>query len=250
MIKPTLAVLSCVCVAAVLAADSTPLSAHEGGLVRTKGKGYVAVIDCRGAAAGNECAEGIQKVIDTFQPEIRVVRGKAFSLANAVTQLGESGGNAAVFIVDDPSLPITLTAYEEKWTLLNTAKVATDRPTAEKLKKRMSILFMRQCTRILGSDASKTPETCHYHAFSLSDLDSINTYDVGLGTSICVGDSMERLGIEAIELVTYKDACQMGIAPPPTNDIQRVIWEKVHSPPKTPLKIKFDPATKKGKVTK
>lgn len=217
----------------------------NGGWQRFSGKGFVAVLDCRGGEPGLEYAEGIAKVKEAFKTDMKVLSGKPFSLANAVGQLESCGGNAAVFIVDDPALPMTLTAYEDKWTLINAAKAAADSPEQKRLCKRLSILFMRQCCRIIGSDASKSPETCQYHVFSLKDLDAIDTYDVGFGTSLCVNESMCRLGLEPVEMITYREACEMGKAAAPTNAIQKAIWEQVYTPPKNPMKIEFDP--KKGK---
>ena len=45
--------------------------------------------------------------------------------------------------------------------------------------------------------------------------------------------------------VTYKDACEAGWASKPTNIWQKAIWDKVHTTPKNPMKIEFDP--KKGR---
>ena len=45
--------------------------------------------------------------------------------------------------------------------------------------------------------------------------------------------------------MTYKEACEEGWAPAPTNEIQKAIWDKVRATPKNPMKIEFDP--KKGR---
>ena len=57
-------------------------------------------------------------------------------------------------------------------------------------------------------------------------------------------------GVTEFKTTSYLVACREGWAPAPTNDIQKAIWEKVHAPPQKPMKIKFDPAAQKGKVTK
>ena len=146
------------------------------------------------------------------------------------------------------SFPKPLTAAEEKWTLINAAKIKTDNPDKEKYQKRMSLLFMRQCCRILGSDATKSPECCLYPVFSLKDLDDVKSMDVAIGVFMAVNDSMSRLGMESVMIVTYRDACELGKAPAPTNDIQKAIWERVKADkergPTNPLKI---PPPKKRK---
>ena len=44
--------------------------------------------------------------------------------------------------------------------------------------------------------------------------------------------------VRKIEVVSYQDACEMGVAPAPTNDVQKAIWDKVHAMPTEPIKIK------------
>ena len=41
--------------------------------------------------------------------------------------------------------------------------------------------------------------------------------------------------------IPYRQACQEGWAPAPTNAVQRAIWNKVHQIPDSPLVIEFDP---------
>lgn len=54
-----------------------------------------------------------------------------------------------------------------------------------------------------------------------------------------------RFKMKRSRMVPYELACEQGWAPAPTNDIQKAIWEKVHSVPKNPMKIEFD--SKKGR---
>jgi hypothetical protein len=54
-----------------------------------------------------------------------------------------------------------------------------------------------------------------------------------------------RSGIKMWTRVTYKNACEAGWAEQPTNKWQQAIWDKVHSAPKNPIRIEFDP--KKGR---
>ena len=42
-------------------------------------------------------------------------------------------------------------------------------------------------------------------------------------------DAARAHGIGLVRLATYRTACIEGWAPPPTNDVQRTIWERVHS---------------------
>ncbi len=218
---------------------------QNGGDVKIKGKGYVSVIDCRKDRGVHVCQDGIAKIKDLFSIEIREFKGVPFEFTNAKSQLENTRGNAAVFIIDDPNLPISLAAPEEKWTLLNVARMNAIGSDADKLESRTSKLFVRQCCFILGSDKEKSTETCFYPAFSVDDIDKIQSLDVTMSAFMAIGEVLGRLGIEPIEIVSYQDTCEMGIAQPPTNDVQRAIWDKVYAIPKNPMKIEFDP--KKGR---
>ena len=230
------AAFACVCVLAAsgggagdggaAAEKEREYMARNGGPVKIGGKGRIAVVDCRKAADTNDCLFGVEAVRNLFKPEIVFRAGGAFSVSGAGDAVSRSGDNAAVFVVDDPTLPMTLTAAEEKWAMVNAAKARADKPDAARFRRRMGLLFLRQCCRLMGSDATKTPECCLYPAFSLQDLDAIEGPDVAISVFIAISESMSRLGLEGEEIVSYRDACELGKAPAPTNEAQRAIWEK------------------------
>ena len=213
--------------APMAAADAERLDMERnGGAVKISGMGRVAVVDCRKAADTNDCQTGMQAIRNLFKPEIVCRTGGAFSVSGAAEAVRRSGDNAVVFVVDEPSLPMTLTAAEERWAMINAAKAKEDKPDAAKFRRRMGLLFMRQCCRLMGSDATKTPECCLYPAFSIADIDAIEGPDVAISVFIAISESMSRIGIEGLEVVSYRDACELGKAPAPTNDVQRAIWAK------------------------
>lgn len=85
--------------------------------------------------------------------------------------------------------------------------------------------------------------------YSLDDLDALKNDMIspeGLsGMNLC----FKKLGITPYRRVSYRDACREGWAPAPTNEFEKVIWEKVKAEnskePTKGLKIKYDP--KKGR---
>ena len=52
---------------------------------------------------------------------------------------------------------------------------------------------------------------------------------------------LRAIGVKPAEKTTYRKACHEGWAPPPTNEVQKAIWEQIHSSPDKPIKIEFDP---------
>ena len=57
------------------------------------------------------------------------------------------------------------------------------------------------------------------------------------------GAWLAKIGVTPERQVMYLRACHEGWAPAPTNEYQKVIWDKIHALPTAPIKIK--PETKK-----
>ena len=228
-IQTILAAIAAIAVVHGAAADADAereYMAKNGGAVKISGKGRIALVDCRKHADEADCQSGVKALRNLFKPQIVWRKGAGFTIPSAAEEVRKSGDNAVVFVVDDPTLPMTLTAAEERWAMINAAKAAADRPDEAKFRKRMGLLFMRQCCRLMGSDATKTPECCLYPAFTLADLDAIEGTDVAISVFIAISESMLRIGLEGVEIVSYRDACELEKAPPPTNDLQRAIWQE------------------------
>lgn len=223
-------------------------SEKYGGQVKLTGKGYVAAIDCRTNGNSEDFAEGMKAVADAFLISVRPSKGVAFSLQNAVSQLRVSGGNCAVFIINDLNMPMSLTSSEEKWAMLNVAKIGSDSPSKQQYMRRISLMFARQAFRSLGADESKSVDTCLHSVFKPSDLDEITSYDLPMGPEMAIPETMSLRGIEKIEYGTYEEACALGVAAKPTNAIQKAIWDKVLAPPSKPLKITYDKGKQKRGV--
>ena len=152
--------------------------------------------------------------------------------------------NAAVFIVDDSNIPALLVAPEECWALVNAAKLKTKDCTDEKLLARLKREIARGIMMVCGTDgvsygeAAKaiiTPADVEYRAPDGIPPDSL----------MKVGDYLPKIGIVPYVRSTYRRACEEGWAPAPTDTVQKAIWEDVHSVPKNPMTIEYDP--KKGR---
>lgn len=223
----------------------TPISQEErlrldGGPYQLRGKGWIAAIDSRTNPNPDDYAEGLAKIEFDLATVVSNRIGSAFSLFNAKEQVRASGGNVAVFIIDDISMPMTLSAPEDRWAMVNAAKLKTDNPTEQKFQHRLSLMFTRQCCRALGSDEGPDGDTCFRTVFTASDVDKIESIDITYSATTQILATMPLRGMEAIDWGSYRDACSLGIAPPPTNDIQKKVWDEVHEIPLEPIKIKFE----------
>lgn len=138
-------------------------------------------------------------------------------------RVGLHKANAAVFIVDNQNLPLTLFAPEASFGILNVFSIDNT-----KLK---DLGRMIQQTFVLSLGGIFSPSSKEYKM--LPDL------------AFCMMGHLPKIGIIPSKITTYRQACLEGWAPTPTNEYQKAIWDKVHAIPQKPMKIEFDP--KKGR---
>lgn len=157
----------------------------------------------------------------------------------------EDGVGAAVLIVEDDSLPMTLVAPEKRWTILNIKPLLADAPAEERIEERFTKMLWCAVARTLGAGYSG------YKPCVLVPFTSLSALDHNPVTKPCpepfnkMIDTGAVYGIKTITIASYRDACRRGWAPVPTNDVQKAIWDEVHALPASPIKIEFDP--KKGR---
>ena len=212
----------------------------DGGTVRIAGKGRIAVVDCESGVDWKEMKPVLDSFDRSFHIEVALQRGEAFSVETATAALARTKSNAAVFVGSREYYPMTLSAPEQRWSFVNVAQLRAD---GSNFVRRSQMLLLRGIYRALGSDTSSAAKSCLSPVHSPSDLDKIADFDIAMDTYMAVSQGAESLGIVPVEYGTYQDACEMGIAAPPTNAVQKAIWDKVHALPSEPIKIK--PETKK-----
>ena len=150
---------------------------------------------------------------------------KPITLSNAQATLEESKANAAVFIVDDPSVPVTiLSAPETKWIFLNVAALNADSPDPKLLMERTR----RELWRALGFLMNGSlAEVCVMRAVtSLKELDELGAEAPSSGPIVQISRRMKDIGVTPIQRATYYRALREGWAPMPTNVYQRALYDK------------------------
>lgn len=229
-----------VCVCALVASAAADDAAADGGTVRLAGKGRIAIVDCRSGVDWNDMKPVLESFDRAFHVEVVRQKGDVFSVESAAAAVAKTKSNAALFVGSRADYPMSLAAPEQKWAFVNVAPLRLD---GKNFVKRSQILLMRGIYRAIGSDASNAAKSCLSPVHSPSDLDEITDLDVAMDTYMAVCQNFDSLGIVPVEYGTYRDACEMGVAAPPTNAVQRAIWDKVHQLPSEPIKIR--PETKK-----
>ena len=196
----------------------------DGGLVKVAGKGSLAIIDCRAGLDWAKCAPTLDKFNETFRIAVEKRQGEPFAIETAAEAVRRSGANAVLFVGDRPDYPMSLTASEQKWAFVNLAPL---KAAAINFDRRCQYLLMRGIYRALGSDVSRADKSCLSPVYSPEDLDKISDMGVAMDTFIAVNESCEALGIEPVEYLTFREACELENPPTPTNDVQRAIAAEV-----------------------
>ena len=233
-------VVAVVCTAVVFAEAASPMAPQRrrrregrpsGGLLERNEaipSKPVAIIDSQKALAKAKVA-GIVR-------QARIASNLPYALdakeAPATIELVERDGTDALAIFPESFKAV-----------VNVKALAADGASASVVEERVGKELVRAGLFLMGSGYAM------YNCFampvtSLSELDALTARAPTPETMLHLR-GMRRIGVKEIRFATYRQACREGWAPQPTNDVQKAIWDEVHTLPKNPMKIEFDP--KKGR---
>ena len=223
----------------------------EGGTIGKPGtkQGKITYVNAQKRIPGEWLNESAKLFNGIFRNKIRydiVITNGEFSLPSPKLE-----SEATLFVIDDPSMPTILSAPENRWAMVNMQNLDEGRGAQEPfLHARALKRMMRGIALLAGAQDSTYPRCLLSCKTKAEDMD-INP-DCRLPVDVV--KRFERYlvgyGIKPEKIVTYREAVEEGWAPQPSDEYQRVVWKEVHSIPKKPLQITFDPAAQKGKVTK
>lgn len=145
-----------------------------------------------------------------------------------------------IAIVYQENGPTLLVAPEDPWASINVKNLLADNPNATLLKNRVAKEVWRAFGYAMGAANSNMQPCLMRPIYGLKDLDAEKVSILCPEPLSGIAMSANRLNIAYIRSCSYKTACEEGWASAPTNDIQKAIWEEVHTPPEKPLKITFD----------
>ena len=257
--KKTIAVL-CLVAFAAGAAEKKPLTEAEraerraemmrrtGGPVKIPPQGFVAMVDCQSRADFAKTSAKFTETFEGFGFAAKSMKSdKPFSIKDFSTKCAELGAGSVVFVVDDADLPMSLVSIETRAGLVNVAALATDNPNPALLTRRTCKMIGRVAMLASGGAESANPTSDLQPVTTLKELDMNEGQGDEVYVMMGVINGMAKAGVTAERRMTYKQACAAGLAPSPTNDIQKAIWEQAKAEkskkPSNPLKVNFDPKT-------
>ena len=222
-----------------------------GGYVRKpkSGKGAVVLLNAQKKVKVSDLKAAFDEIERNVTVDFKVIDVSGVALPNPGEDIRRYDTKVGVVMIDDQNYPTLLCAPEEGWTILNVANLSSGESSPDKLiaRTRRELLrafglasgcaFMGRGTIVMRNDVT-TPER----------LDTIKEEAYGVDALSAMNRTLPRFGIVPWTIDTYENACQEGWAPAPTNEYQRAIWEKVHTPPTKPIKISYDPAAQKPVV--
>ena len=164
------------------------------------------------------------------------------SAANIKSKISGFGGTIGVGIIDIAEMPMLTVAPEDGWALVNVARIAEDSPSQEILESRVRKEVLRGLAFTTGCAYMTQGDPIMRDVKSPIDLDGLPAEQFGLEIVKHIAESAPFYGLTPWNRKTYRKACEEGLAPNPTNDVQQAIWNEVHATPAAPIKIEFDPA--------
>lgn len=220
---------------------------HERMLKRTGGKimrpnvgkGQLTLFNCQKRLAPDKIETAAHALANYLRVKLSVKIGDSSVDASTAADLRiKSGSQLAVFVIDDSKVKnALLTAPDEAWAIVNIAALAKDNPDEKFLTARTNKEIMRGFLFAGNGADSQSSGSLMATMLKPADLDQIPSYRPPVDVAARMVKGMEKLGLERWEMATYREACQEGWAPTPTNEFQKAIWNQVHSVPKNPIKI-------------
>lgn len=190
-------------------ADQEP---PDGGMVMLNAEGKLAVVNAC-AYEGSVISNTVKKIGNVFMILVEEQKSGCWSLADAAGAFAATGANAAIFVVKDRSLPISLVAMEARWGVVN-AEGMDDAVLGREI--------MRVTTLLLGGASSKYSASVMRPAFSVEDLAKVGDLAT-IDSLMAIFPNLKAYGFKQFEMMSFREAYENGYTPAPQNEVQKQI---------------------------
>ena len=197
----------------------------QGGIlmVEPSGPRYV-VMDVRGKP--DETPEGVAKVFkEVLKIGVDIERSapsdKDCPMALAKKRL-DANTLAVVVVVDGATnAPCVSVFPEERIAVVNAAPLGAGATAAERLRKEI----WRAIGFVSGVGYSAGKHCVMQPAMSVEELDAIDAKGMNPNSLLQLNPIFHKYGVKKGTRMTYRNAVRQGIAPAPTNDLQRAVMK-------------------------
>lgn len=203
---------------------------RTGGFYERKAAGKVAIVNCQKTFPLSLLEPKIAVFRKIVRLNVETSEDAPITGADLLKRTAKlpAGTAAALFIVDNPEFPMSLQSSEAGWAIVNASKLD---------EKRFCKQFARGLIMAFGCGISKFKGSPMQPVSVPEDLDKVMSDGIPFEAVPGIMLNLERRGVRPYKKMTYKKACEDGIAPAPTNVYQKAIWDKVHSLPNKPIEI-------------
>ena len=222
--------------------------ADRGGWVSVPMAGpALRLVDATGKGWAMEGLEAVKANLDRFglcpsEAVRKVFSGDALAEGRAAAK----GTCGLVMLVDGAEdAPLTAVYPEERLAIIDMTALSKGGVGSGVRQDRVEKLTWRAIGHLAGCGAPDGYTCVMKPLRDMAELDAMPNKFIHPATFFKSRPYFAMCGVTPARKGTYESACQQGWAPPPTNDVQKAIWEKAHAIPKNPMKIEFDP--KKGR---
>ena len=228
--------------AKMMAKRAARLAAAGGLVVKQASGNYARIVSMQSTVPLDYIKEVVRQFNTGLNINIEVTEGTPaatpFESVRKVMGMPKTG--VALVIVEGSGLPTILSAMEDGWAILDIDKLDDDMPPKDVYDLRVRKEINRAFAQAFGAGLSMNKPCVMEPAYALPDLDAIKFPVISPEAMNKMMDACYKRKIEPLKMATYRDACRQGWAPPPTNDVQKAIWDKVHELPTEPIKIKYE----------
>ena len=214
-----------------------------GGIIIKEGEGQITLVNCQMKVPEAEIqarAELLQKMLN-----VKVETLSCLGTAPVWESEGLWAGmnliqmppkNAAqVYVVDTDKIPtMSLVSVEAGWGVVNVRQLAPG--------KEVTCELNRVAVMVFGGFVSQFKASPMQTVRSPEDLDKLVGEGITFDAVQAMMRNLQNRGVTPMRRTTYRRACEEGWAPAPTNEFQKVIWEKIKAEqsekPSNPLRIK------------
>lgn len=189
-----------VCCGVMAATVALAGTAAKPEKVYVGGSGKVAVVNTCGAPA-----PVVDNVTSNFWRVMMIkteVQTGKWTLATASDAFKATKASAAVFLVSDPALPMSLVALEAKWAVVN-VRGLSDVALYKEIQRMLCV--------ILGAPSSKYDSSTLRAAFSGEELEKMKGDGITFDTLIAISEYIPALGIKQWRAMDREDAIEEGL---------------------------------------
>ena len=200
---------------------------RTGGLVRDASvqSGRLIVVNAQDVVSVADLEKPIEVLARFLRVKIDVVDDTAPSFPfDSAAYLAARKANAAVFLVATNGIPALLAAPEDRWAVVNMTMLGK-----ENLSLRAQKEILRGFAFVCGGAATSFRQTLVSPITTPADLDRVMGAQLPIDSLNAIAQYLPGIGVNPYREASYRRACREGWAPPPTNDVQKAIWEKVRA---------------------